>query len=126
MNINTPKIRLAIFVLAFVVYVLAYLAMTGRLALPDRPADDAEAEALAEQAELNVQILQEQISEQLTNGPASEEQERLDSPIGQALIQQCLQWSELHENHPGESTLQNRDNACDEYRDYIATGKVPE
>lgn len=126
MNINTPKTRFIIAVLAFPFVALAYLAATGRLALPDRPAAEAEVEALAEQAELNVQILQEQISEQLSNGPTGEQQERLDSPIGQALIRQCLQWTELHENHPAASTLQNRNNACDEYRNYIATGQLPE
>ena len=92
----------------------------------NRPADDAEAEALAEQSELNAQLLRDQISEKLENGPISEEQERLDSPIGRALMRQCLEWTEFHENHPSDSTLENRDASCAEYDEYIATGTAPE
>ena len=106
--------------------VLGYLAAAGLLGWLNRPADEAEAAALAEQSELNSQILQDQISEQLSSGPISEEQERLDSPIGQALMRQCLEWTEFHENHPSDSTLENRDMSCGEYNEYIATGKVPE
>ena len=92
----------------------------------NRPADDAEAEALAEQSELNAQILQDQLTEQLTNGPNSVEQERLDSPMGQALMRQCLEWTEFLENHPSESTAENREKSCREYNEYIANGNVPE
>ena len=126
MNFSTPKTRLTIAASGLVLLVLGYLAATGLLGWLNRPADEAEAAALAEQSELNSQILQDQISEQLSSGPISAEQERLDSPIGQALMRQCLEWTEFHENHPSDSTLENRDMSCGEYNEYIATGKVPE
>ena len=126
MTTNTPKRRLIIAASGLVLLVLAYFAAAGILDWLNRPADEAEAAALAEQAERNSQLLQDQISEQLTSGPISEEQERLDLPIGQALMQQCLEWTDFHENHPSESTLKNRDASCGEFNEYISSGKVPE
>ena len=126
MNVDTPRKRLLIAVSALVLLVPGYFAVTGLLSWMNRPADDAEAEALAEQSELNVQLLQDQIAEQLESGPISMEQERLDSPIGQALMRQCLEWTEFHENHPSDSTLENRDASCAEFNEYIATGNAPE
>ena len=126
MNIDTPKKRLLIAVYGLLLLVLAYFAVTALLSWMNRPADDAEVEALDEQSELNAQLLRDQISEQLESGPISEEQERLDSPIGQALMRQCLEWTDFHENHPSDSTLENRDAICGEYNEYIATGNAPE
>ena len=126
MNIGTAKKPLLIAVYGLVLLVLAYFAVSALLSWMNQPADDAEVEALAEQSQLNAQLLRDQISEQLESGPISEEQERLDSPIGQALMRQCLEWTEFHENHPSDSTLENRDASCAEYDDYIATGNTPE
>ena len=126
MNTRKPKTRLIIAVSGLLVLVIGYFAIVGLLNWINRPANEAEAEALAEQSELNAQILQDQLSDQLTNGPISVEQERLDSPLGQAFMRQCLEWTEFHENHPSDSTLQNRTASCAEYNEYIATGKVPE
>lgn len=126
MNIGTAKKPLLIAVYGLVLLVLAYFAVSALLSWMNQPADDAEVEALAEQSELNAQLLRDQISEQLESGPINEEQERLDSPIGQALMRQCLEWTEFHENHPSDSTLENRDASCAEYDDYIATGNTPE
>jgi len=125
-NIGTAKKPLLIAVYGLVLLVLAYFAVSALLSWMNQPADDAEVEALAEQSELNAQLLRDQISEQLESGPINEEQERLDSPIGQALMRQCLEWTEFHENHPSDSTLENRDASCAEYDDYIATGNTPE
>ncbi len=126
MNIGTPKKPLLIAVYGLVLLVVAFFAVSALLSWMNRPAHDAEVEALDEQSELNAQLLRDQISEQLENGPISEEQERLDTPIGQALMRQCLEWTEFHENHPSDSTLENRDASCAEYDDYIATGNTPE
>ena len=126
MNSNTSKKRLTIAVSGVLLLALAYFVISGVQSWMNRPADDAEAAALAEQSELNAQILQDQLSDQITNGPISVEQERLDSPIGQALMRQCLEWTEFHENHPSESTSENRQKSCGEYNEYIATGTVPE
>ena len=108
------------------VTVVALLAVIGRYFSLSQPADDAENAAMAEQAESNTQRMQEQLAERLVGQPINAEQGRLDSPMGQALFRQCLEWTEFHENHPGETTLQNRDNTCNRYRSYIATGAEPE
>jgi len=125
-NTRKPKTRLIIAVSGLLVLVIGYFAIVGLLNWINRPADEAEAEALAEQSELNAQILQDQLSDQLTNGPISVEQERLDSPMGLALMRQCLEWTEFQENHPSDLTLKNRTASCAGYNEYIATGKVPE
>jgi len=126
MNSYRPVNRRAIVAAGLGVTVIALLAVIGRYFSLSQPADDAENAALAEQAESNAQLMQEQLSEQLVDRPINDEQARLDSPMGQALFRQCLEWTEFHENHPGETTLQNRDKACDRYRGYIATGAEPE
>ena len=126
MTIRKPNKRLIIAASGLSLLVLAYFAATVSLRWLDRPADDAEATALAEQSEQNAQLLHDQISEQLASRPISEERERLDAPIGQALMRQCLEWTEFHENHPSDETLQNRDESCSEYNEYIATGEAPE
>ena len=81
---------------------------------------------MAEQIELNAQLLQEQLADRLTEQANSNEQGRLDTPIGQVLFHQCLEWTEFHENHASDSTLENRDIACNEFRHYVETGIAPE
>ncbi len=41
---------------------------------------------MAEQVELNAQFLQEQLSDRLTEQAKSDEQARLDTPLGQAVF----------------------------------------
>ena len=83
--------------------------------------------AIEEQGEAMALQLQDDLAEQLASRPmGGEEQERIDSPMGQALLRKCTEWTSFHENHPDESTLQNRDAACDEYAEFIATGIVPD
>jgi hypothetical protein len=106
--------------------VVGVLAVISRFVLLDQPVDEAEATEMAVQAEINARLMQEKISDQLLDQPVNEEHARLDSPMGQALFRQCLEWSEFHENHPSEATLENREKACNEYRDYISMGAKPE
>ncbi len=121
---STNRRTIAAFGLGLVM--VGVLAGIGRFVLLDRPVDEAEATEMAVQAEINAQLMQEKISGQLSDQPVNEEHARLDSPMGQALFRQCLEWSEFQENHPSEATLENRDEACNEYRDYISTGNEPE
>ncbi len=126
MSPDSPKKLFYVATGTLAVLVLSYLALSGRLPYSNQPADEEEAAAMAEQIDLNAQLLQEQLADRLTEQANSNEQGRLDTPIGQALFRQCLEWTEFHENHPSDSTLENRDSACDEFRHYVETGIAPE
>ena len=89
------------------------------------PVDPAEAEAMVEQNDLNTQLMQDQLNGQLEERRAGE-QERLDSPVGQALFASCLEWQEFAANHPGEEASKNRDAACDEFDQFLESGATPE
>jgi len=102
------------------------LAFFGRSASRQQPVNDTEASELAEQSELNTRLMQDNISERLAGRPLNAEQERLDTPLGQALMSKCLEWTEFHSNHPSDTTLLNKTAACHEYRDFIATGVEPD
>lgn len=102
------------------------LALGWKFFSDRQPVGAEESAAIAEQGELMTQQLQDQLTKQLANQPMSAEQERIDSPTGQALLRKCLEWTEFYDNHPDESSLLNRDTACDEYSDYIDSGTAPE
>jgi len=125
MTRRKPTNRRTIAIAGLGVAAILLLAVIGRLVSLQEPVSDAEAAALVEQAEGITQLMQDQLAEQLVGQPLNEEQARLDSPMGQALTRKCLEWTEFHENHPSETTLSSRENACNEYRDYIATGAEP-
>ena len=122
----TKNIRIGLALLLIAGLVLAWLQMSGNLPFSDELADAAETAELAEQGEQLSLQLQDDLTEQLANGSANENQQRLDSPMGQALLRQCLEWTEFHDNHPSEDTLQNREEACAAYADYVEDGKEPE
>ncbi len=126
MDSHKPTKRRAIAVAGLGIAVIVLLAVIGRFIALQQPVSDVEAAALAEQAEGITQLMQEQLSEQLAGQPLNKEQAWLDSPMGQALIRKCLEWTEFHDNHPSEMTLLNRDDACNDYRDYVATGAAAE
>jgi hypothetical protein len=126
MGSRKPTSRRTIATAGVVVAALLLLAGIGRFVSLQQPVSDAEATALAEQAEDITQLMQNQLAEQLEGQPLNAEQTRLDSPMGQALFRKCLEWTEFHDNHASETTLLNRDDACNEYRGYIATGVEPE
>ena len=102
------------------------LAVIARSVSLQQPVNDTEANALADKTEGITYLMQDQLSEQLSGQLLDEEQARLDSPMGQALLRKCLEWTEFHDNHPSEITLLNRDDACNEHRDYIVTGIEPQ
>ena len=90
-----------------------------------QPVDPAASAALEEQAELNVRAMQDALAERVSEKTGSEEQERLDSPRGQALFRRCTDWSELFERAPTPENRDRRDRACAEYRQYVLTGEAP-
>jgi hypothetical protein len=126
MNDKRPTYRRYFIAAAFAIALLVALAFFGRSASRQQPVNETEASELAEQSELNTRLMQDNISERLADRPLNAEQERLDSPLGQALMNKCLEWTEFHSNHPSDSTLLNKTAACAEYRDFIATGVEPD
>ena len=103
--------------------VAGYLVMAWRAA---QPVDEAERDELAERALVNLDTLQRELEADIAAKPRSDIEERLESPLGQALFRHCSEWSEFHDNHPDEEVRAHRDEACGEYRDYVRTGALPE
>jgi hypothetical protein len=101
--------------------VLMVLEWRGR-----QPVDPEDAAAIAEQSIEISQALQETLDADIVEQALSGKQERLASPMGQALSRACLEWEEFHSNHPDDTSRANRDKACGNYREYIETGKLPE
>jgi hypothetical protein len=102
------------------------LGVLSRYFALKQPVDESEATRLAEQTELISEQLQGQLTERLDLNTSSEEQARLDSPLGQAMLRQCLEWTALNENLPDDSSRQNRDLACKKHREFVMTGQSPE
>ena len=109
---------------------LALILTAGTWALvrhqQSQPASAEESAEIDEQRELNTQLLQDTLNDELMTQPMGERQERMDSPTGQALFRSCLEWTEFNENHPSESALANKENACGEYRTYVDDGVLPD
>ena len=111
--------------LGLTLLLLVWVAISDHLPFPGQLADEAENAELAERGEQLSLQLQDQLTDELATAPASENQQRLDSPMGQALLRQCLEWTEFYDNHPSEDTLQNREQACTAYADYVESGNEP-
>lgn len=90
------------------------------------PVEPPQAEAMARQADLNTQLMQETLGERIATAPADEQQQRMDAPLGLALFRKCAEWAEFNDNHPSVAARDNEIKACAEYRQYIETGEVPE
>ena len=108
---------------ALVVATAGYLVAVG---LSRAPAEPHEAQSMAEQVEQNTQSMRDTLEAQIAGHATGEEQARLDSAMGQALSRNCVEWTEFHDNHPGDDARAKRDAACAAYRDYVRTGRVPE
>lgn len=112
-------------VTAIMLVLFAVIGFSWKWVTDRQPVSADQSAAIAEQGEVMTQLLQDELTEQLAGPPQNEEQERIDSPLGQALLRKCLEWTEFYDNHPDESARTNRDTACDEYSAFIATGNVP-
>ncbi len=91
-----------------------------------QPVTIEETEDVVSQGDLNMQAMQETLTDQINSLPPSEAQVRMESETGLGLSRRCIQWTELADNHPTDENLENRDRACDEYRDYVETGTLPD
>jgi hypothetical protein len=88
-----------------------------------QPVDDRTASSMAIQTELNMQQMQEQMAASLADRSGNEQQQRLDSPRGQALFRRCSDWTDMFEKDPGETARRSRDQACDELRRFVENGE---
>ena len=91
-----------------------------------RPVDDESQQALDQQMLSATIDLQEQLTGDIDERQLVEEIQRADSEVGLKLLGLCNAWIEFHENHPDDTTLENRERACGDYRRYIASGELPE
>ncbi len=90
-----------------------------------QPVEQSEAEALVDMSQSNIENLQRKLESDIAGRPRSPTEERLSSPLGQALFRKCSEWVEFHGNQPGEEARAYRDEACREYRDYVNDGTLP-
>lgn len=91
-----------------------------------RPAETQETEAIGQQSKLNTQLMQDTLSDQVAGTLQNEQQQRLESPLGQAMFRKCAEWTEFNDNHPSESARINEETACAEFRRYVESGETPE
>ncbi len=91
----------------------------------DQPVSADETEDVVLQGDLNMQRMQETLTDQINSRPPSEAQQRMESETGLALSRRCIQWTELQESVPSDEHRENRDRACEEFRDYVETGALP-
>ena len=90
-----------------------------------QPVGDEAIEDLVGRGQMNLEAMQRDLEADIAARPKSVQQERLDSPLGQALFRKCSDWIEFYDNQPGEEARGHRDEACAEYRDYVDNGTLP-
>ena len=91
----------------------------------EQPVTPEETEDVVLQGDLNVQNMQETLTDQINSLPPSEARQRIESETGLALSQRCIQWTEVEEKDPSDENRENRERACQELRDYVDTGTLP-
>jgi outer membrane murein-binding lipoprotein Lpp len=114
---NMTRNRLLIVASVLAVLLLAWYTIDELF--KKQPVDVETASSMATQAERNAELMQEQMEAALADRTRNEQQERLDSPRGQALFRRCSDWSEMLENHPSDSARTRRDEACGELRRFV-------
>lgn len=91
-----------------------------------QPIDSQDAEHLSLQNDLNLQQMQGGLTDRVADSLNSEQQERMQSPLGLAMFRKCVEWTEFNDNHPSETARANEQQACDEFRRYVESGDVPD
>ncbi len=92
----------------------------------EQPVTPQETEDVVLQGDLNMQSMQETLTDQINSLPPSEARERIESDTGQALSRRCIQWTEVEEKDPSDENRENRERACREFRDYVDNGTLPD
>ncbi len=90
-----------------------------------QPVTADETEDVAQQGDLNVQSMQNALTDQINALPPSESQQRMESDLGLALSRRCIQWTEVEEKDPSDENRENRVRACEEFRNFVETGTLP-
>jgi hypothetical protein len=90
------------------------------------PASDSEMNTLRRLGADATAQMQQRLELELTERTTSGEQQRLDSPLGQALSRRCVEWTTLAENNPSPETTENQARACGELRSWVREGIAPE
>lgn len=116
-----PVITAAVALL--VAFSIGFLIMLWRDA---QPVDADQALELDQLNESNVMQMQEGLSDRVAGTMTSEQQERMQSPLGLAMFRKCVEWTEFNENHPSDASRDNEQRACTEFRRYVESGTVPE
>lgn len=91
-----------------------------------RPVDEAALDELESTMQSTALELQERLDADINARQLAEEKARTETDEGLKLASLCNAWIEFDANHPSESTEENRDRACGNYRRYITTGELPE
>lgn len=105
---------------AFTIGVIFYLWRMGQ------PVEPEQALELDQLGESNLLEMQQGLSDRVAGAMTSEQQDRMQSPLGLAMFRKCADWADFNENHPSETTLANEERACAEFREFIETGVIPE
>lgn len=91
-----------------------------------RPVDPVQALELDELNDSNILEMQEGLADRVAGAMTNEQQDRMQSALGLAMFRRCLEWTELNENHPSETSASNEQQACTEFRLYVETGEAPQ
>ena len=91
-----------------------------------RPVPSEQADEIADQAQLHLESIQEELATQIEGQAQGEAEDRLDTMMGKVLFDKCYEMTELHAADPGPATERLRDRACEEYRLFVDEGIVPE
>ena len=107
-------------VLALAGYFVAWLPWYER----QQPVSADEQLELDQQLAVSSENLQLMIGERLSVEQLAEERERQYSQLGQELSLRCLQWTDLDDSQPSESTRKFQEWACKRFNHYVATGEL--
>ncbi|MDJ0761315.1 MAG: hypothetical protein QNJ19_18110 [Woeseiaceae bacterium] len=107
-------------VLALAGYFLAWLPWYER----QQPVSADEQLELDQQLAVTSENLQLMIGERLSVEQMAEERDRQYSQLGQELSLRCLQWTDLNDSQPSESTKRFQEWACKRFNHYVTTGEL--
>ncbi len=91
-----------------------------------RPVDEQSLDELESTMRSTSLDLQEKLTVDIDTRQLAEERARAESEEGLRLAALCNAWIEFDTNHPSESTRENRDRSCGDYRRYVETGELPD
>lgn len=91
-----------------------------------QPVDAEQALELDRLNESNLMEIQEGLADRVADTMTSEQQDRMQSPLGLALFRKCVEWTDFNENHPSDTSRENEQKACVDFRRFVESGAMPE